>query len=101
MFDDRRSRRIVMAERGQPNFSISRVPGHTEAALAGEHFAESLALLENPNLYPSFVAKWGDISIPDLTGKPRFFATDPNALFRAHEGEEIDWTRIYQITMPS
>lgn len=98
-FDDRRARRVIMAETGEHNFSIFRVPGRDPASLAGQHYAEGLAVLENPNLYPAFVEKWAGVSIPDVKGKIRFFETDLNALFRMHNAEEVDWTLIYQIEM--
>lgn len=100
-FDDRRPRRIIMAATGEPNFLVLRVPGHDPASLAGEHYNEALAALENPDLYPAFLEKWSGVSIPDVKGKIRFFETDLNALFRAHSSDDVDWTRIYEIQMPT
>ena len=100
-FDDRRPRQIIIAANGEHNFLVLRVPGHDPASVAGEHYNEALAALENPNLYPAFVEKWSGVSIPDVKGKIRFFETDLNALFRAHNNDDFDWTRIYKIEMPS
>ena len=100
-FHDHRTRHVYMAAAGEHNLLTLRVPGHDPASLAGEHFAESVAVMENPDLLPAFVEKWAGVSIPDVKGKTRFFETDLNALFRMHFGEEPDWTRIYHIEMPS
>lgn len=100
-FDDKRTRRIYMAATGEQNLLVLRVPGIEPSSLAGQHYTESFAVLEDPDLYPAFVDKWSGVSIPDVKGKTRFFETDLNALFRMHFGEEADWTRIYHIEMPS
>ena len=99
-FDDKRTRRILMAATGEYNFLTLRVPGYDPSSLAGQHYTESVAVLDDPSLYPAFVEKWAGVSIPDVKGKTRFFETDLNALFRMHFGEEADWTRVYHIEMP-
>ncbi len=100
-FDDKRNRRIIMAATGEHNLLTLRVPGHDPASIAGQHFFEGRAVLDDPDLYPAFVEKWAGISIRDVKGQVRHFETDLNALFRMHLGEEVDWSRIYQIEMPS
>ena len=100
-FNDQRNRRVFMAATGEHNLLTLRVPGYDPASLAGQHFFEGLAVLENPDLYPAFVEKWAGVSIPDVKGQVRYFETDLNALFRMHFGEEADWTHIYQIELPS
>lgn len=100
-FADDRTRQVLMAAAGEPNFLVLKVPGYDPANLAGLHFAEGLAVLENRSLHPAFVERWSGVSIPDSNGQNHYFATDINALFRAHFGDEADWTRIYHIYMPS
>lgn len=100
-FADNRARRVLVAAEGEPNFLVLKVPGFDPANLAGLHYAESLAVLDDRSLLPAFVERWSGVSIPDLKGQTHYFATDINALFRAHFGDEADWTRIYHIYMPS
>ncbi len=96
-FSDTRERRvpvIVAAER----YPITiRVEGHRPAELAGQHYAEASAAIESPELFPHFIAKWQDQTIADTRGREYAFATDPNQIFRAIGGEEIDWSRIYHL----
>lgn len=99
-FNDKRTRQILMAATDEHNFLIMTVPGYDPSSLAGEHYSEGRAVLDDPSLHPAFVEKWAGVSIPDMKGNQHFFATDLNALFRAHYGDEADWTRIYQIFMP-
>ena len=100
-FADDRARRVMVAVEGEPNFLVLKVPGFDPANLAGLHYAESLAVLEDRSLLPAFVERWSGVSIPDLKGEKHYFATDINELFGAHFGNEADWARIYHIYMPS
>jgi len=100
-FDDQRKRQVYMAATGEHNLLTLKVPGYDPSSLAGLHFTQSRAVLENPDLHPAFVEKWAGVSIPDVKGNVRFFETDLNALFRMHFGEEADWTRVYHLEMPS
>ena len=63
-FDDQRKRRVYMAATGEHNLLTLKVPGYDPSSLAGLHFTESRAVLENPDLHPAFIAKWAGVSIP-------------------------------------
>lgn len=96
-FTDTRERRVPVIVAGELHPVTIRVKGHGPAELAGLHHAEASAALENPELFPPFIAKWEGKTIADTRGREYVFATDPNQIFRAIGGEEIDWSRIYHL----
>lgn len=96
-FNDKRERRVPVIVAGKPHFVAIRVEGHGPAELAGQYYAEASAAVENPELFPPFIAKWEGRTIADTRGLEYVFSTDPNQIFRAIAGEEIDWSRIYHL----
>jgi hypothetical protein len=96
-FNDTRERRIPVIVAGKLHSVTIRVEGHGPAELAGQHYAEASAAVENPELFPPFIAKWEGKTIADTRGREYAFSTDPNQIFRAISAEEIDWSRIYHL----
>ena len=96
-FNDTRERRIPVIVAGEPHTRTIRVKGHGPAELAGQHYSDASAAVENPELFPPFIAKWEGKTIADTRGREYVLSTDPNQIFRAIGGEEIDWSRIYHL----
>ena len=96
-FSDMRERRVPVIVAGERYPVTIRVEGHRPAELAGQHYAEASAAIESPELFPPFIAKWQGQTIVDTRRRKYVFATDPNQIFRAIGGEEIDWSRIYHL----
>lgn len=96
-FTDTRERRVPVIVAGELHPVTIRVEGHSAAERAGQHYAEASAAVERPELFPPFIAKWEGKTIADTRGREYAFATDPNQIFRAIGGEEIDWSRIYHL----
>ena len=97
IFNDTRTRRVPVIAAGEPYPVTISAKGHGPAELAGQHYAEASEAVENPDLFPLFIAKWKGKAIADIHGREYVFSTDPNQIFRAISGEEIDWSRIYHL----
>lgn len=96
-FSDTRKRRVPVIVADELHLVTIRVEGHRPAELAGQHYAEANAAIENPELFPPFIAKWKGKTITDSRGREYVFATEPSQIFRAIAGDEIDWSRIYHL----
>ena len=96
-FKDTRTRRIPIIAAKEPHPVTIRVNDYHAAELAGQHYLEASEAVENPELFPPFIAKWEGRTITDVRGREYVLSTDPNQIFRAIGGEEIDWSRIYHL----
>lgn len=96
-FKDTRTRRIPILAADEPHPVTIRVKDYHAAELAGRHYAEATEAAENPELFPTFIARWEGKTITDVRGREFVLSTDPNQIFRVIGGEEIDWSRIYHL----
>lgn len=96
-FKDTRTRRIPIIAANESHPVTIRVNDYHAAELAGQHYSEATEATEDPELFPTFIAKWEGTSITDVRGREFVLSTDPNQIFRIIGGEEIDWSRIYHL----
>lgn len=95
-FADLRSRQVrIFSEREQ---RVIWVPSYEQAALAGAYEHDAHALLEDPDrLLTSFLDKYEDRFVRDVTGRWHRLETDINEIYRLAHAYPEPFSEFYQI----